>query len=167
MNGSNTCRILDDDELEKQSAPVPFRFRREDPASLRASQIFGTPHKVPGAFQAFKHDPYLKKFPFQTNKTASQTSPKFGPTKPKTPIGSPKLKVLTPLLSVQAGLHPETLPSLDLGAAAVATEPGSEQVPQPRTPEYYYPPYGPVTPPPAPLAEKATQTEEESSSVTQ
>lgn len=151
------CQILDDEELEKQkvqattAATPAFRFRREDPSVLRASQIFGTPHKVPGAFQAFKQDPYLKKFPFQTNKTPSQSSPKFGPAlpKPKTPVGSPGLKVLSPLLSVQAHLHPDTLPSLELGAAADTF--------RPKTPEYTMP---------APdacsnLTEKATQTEEE------
>ena len=99
-------RFLDDAEMEaqvKQSSGI--QLRREDPSTLRAAHIFGSPVKFPGVFQAFKGDPYAKKFPFQTAKPPK--SPQFGSSRPGTsPNASPRLKgrsggVPSPLLSAQ------------------------------------------------------------------
>jgi len=102
-------RFLDDSEMEaqvKQSGSI--QMRREDPSTLRAAHIFGSPVKFPGVFQAFKGDPYAKKFPFQTAKPPK--SPQFGSSRPgASPNASPRLKgrgsggTPSPLLSAQIG----------------------------------------------------------------
>ena len=53
MQDSTECRILDDDELEKQKG---FREWREDASTLKAERIFGSPssRSFPSAFQNYK-----------------------------------------------------------------------------------------------------------------
>jgi hypothetical protein len=56
MQDSTECRILDDDELEKQKG---FREWREETSTLKAERIFGSPssRSFPTAFQNYKGAP--------------------------------------------------------------------------------------------------------------
>jgi hypothetical protein len=57
MQDSTECRILDDDELEKQKGG--FREWREETSTLKAERIFGSTYSrsFPTAFQNYKGSP--------------------------------------------------------------------------------------------------------------